>query len=76
MSPENIATITKMIETLPETSQAKLIEHLREYITILQDELEWDDLVSKTQNNLILAARKAKQEIGEGKSQPMDYEQL
>ena len=76
MSSENIATITKMIETLPETSQAKLIEHLREYITSLQDKLEWDDLVSKTQNNLILAAEKAKQEIGEGTSQPMDYEQL
>ncbi|MFN9175688.1 MAG: hypothetical protein ACK58N_14600 [Synechocystis sp.] len=76
MSSENIATVTKMLESLPETIQTQLIEHLREYITSLQDELEWDNLVSKTQNNLIQAAKQAKQEIAEGKSQPMNYEQL
>lgn len=76
MSSENIATITKMLESLPETTQTQLIEHLREYIASLQDELEWDNLVSKTQHNLIQAARKAKQEIAEEKSQPMDYDQL
>ncbi|AIE75613.1 MULTISPECIES: hypothetical protein [unclassified Synechocystis] len=76
MSSENIATVTKMIESLPEIAQTQLIEHLREYITSLQDELEWDNLVSKTQNNLIQAAKKAKQEIADGKSKPMDYEKL
>ena len=76
MSSENIATVTKMLESLPETAQTQLIEHLREYIVSLQNELEWDNLVSKTQNNLIKAAKQAKQEIAEGKSQPMDYEQL
>jgi hypothetical protein len=70
MSSENIATVTKMLESLPETSQTQLIEHLREYIADLQDELEWDGLVSKTQKNLIQAAKQAKREIGEGKSQP------
>lgn len=53
MSSENIATVTKMLESLPETAQVQLIEHLREYIASLQNELEWDNLVSKTQNNLI-----------------------
>ncbi|MBE9203991.1 hypothetical protein IQ218_11760 [Synechocystis salina LEGE 06099] len=76
MSSENIATVTKMLESLPETTQTQLIEHLREYIASLQDELERDNLVSKTQHNLVQAARKAKQEIAEGKSQLMDYEQL
>lgn len=71
MSSENIATVTKMLESLPETAQTQLIEHLREYIAILQNELEWDNLVSKTQNNLIKAAKQAKQEIAEGKSQPI-----
>jgi hypothetical protein len=68
---ENIVTITQMIESLPETAQTQLIEHLREYIAGLQNELEWDNLVSKTQNNLIKAAKQAKQEIAEGKSKPI-----
>ena len=76
MSSENIATVTKMLESLPETAQVQLIEHLREYIASLQNELEWDNLVSKTQNNLIKAAKQAKQEIAEGKSQPMNYQKL
>ena len=76
MSSENLATITQMIESLPEMTQNQIIEHLREYIANLQNELEWDNLVSKTQNNLIKAAKQAKQEIAEGKSQPMDYEKL
>ncbi len=32
MSSKNIATITQMIESLPETAQTQLIEHLREHI--------------------------------------------
>jgi hypothetical protein len=76
MSSENITTVTQMLESLPETSQTQLIEHLREYIAGLRDELQWDDLVSKSQKNLIKAAKQAKQEIAEGKSQPMDYQQL
>ena len=76
MLSENIATVTQMIESLPETAQTQLIEHLREYIASLQNELEWDNLVSKTQNNLIKAAKQAKQEIAQGKSQPMNYEKL
>ena len=71
MFSENIVTITQMIESLPETAQTQLIEHLREYIAGLQNELEWDNLVSKTQNNLIKAAKQAKQEIAEGKSKPI-----
>ena len=76
MSSENIATITQMIESLPETAQTQLIEHLREYIANLQNELEWDNLVNKTQTNLIKAAKQAKQEIVEGKAQPMNYGKL
>jgi hypothetical protein len=76
MSSENIATVTKMLESLPETAQVQLIEHLLEYIASLQNELEWDNLVSNTQNNLIKAAKQAKQEITEGKSQPMNYQKL
>lgn len=74
MSSENIATVTKIMESLPDSIQKQVVEHLREYIANLQEEKEWDNLVNKTQNKLIDFARKAKQEIAEGKSQLMDYE--
>ncbi|MBD2306602.1 hypothetical protein H6G17_13900 [Chroococcidiopsis sp. FACHB-1243] len=76
MFSEKIATIIQMIESLPETAQEKVIEHLREYIIELQDELEWDSLVEKTQLKLIAAARRSKQEITEGLAQSLDYDQL
>jgi hypothetical protein len=37
--------------------------------------LKWC-ICQKTQDSLIAAARKARQEIAEGKAEPLDYEQL
>ena len=54
MSSENITTVIKMMESLPEAAQAQLIDHLREYIENLRDELEWDNLFEKTQSQLML----------------------
>lgn len=65
-----------MMESLPEAAQAQLVEHLREYIENLRDELEWDSLVQKTQSKLIKAAQQARRELAAGKAQPMDYDQL
>jgi hypothetical protein len=76
MSSTAIATVTKMLESLPETAQAQVVEHLREYIEDLRDELEWDALFSKTQPQLVTAAKRAKQEIAEGRSKPLDENQL
>ena len=42
----------------------------------LQDELRWDIAFNNTQDQLIAAARRAKQEIAEGKSEPMDLDRL
>lgn len=71
-----IVTVTKMLESLPETVQQQVVEHLREYIADLQDEREWDSLFERTQSQLTAAARRAKQEIAQGRAQPMDYERL
>lgn len=48
MSSPAIATIVKMLESLPESAQEQVVEHLREYLADLQDELEWDALFKKT----------------------------
>ncbi|NJO40134.1 MAG: hypothetical protein HC769_05570 [Cyanobacteria bacterium CRU_2_1] len=76
MSSAAIATIVKMVESLPDELQEKVVEHIRDYIADLEDEKRWDTSFQRTQGNLVAAARKAKQEIAAGQSVPMDYEQL
>jgi hypothetical protein len=71
-----IATLIKMMETLPERSHGQVVEHLRDYIAEMQDEQQWDSAFQRTQKELIAAARRAKQEIAAGKSEPMDYSRL
>ena len=63
MSSTAIATVAKMLESLPETVQDQVVEHLRKYLADLQDELAWDDLFKRTQPQLVAAARRAKEEI-------------
>ncbi|MGI0489470.1 hypothetical protein ACN4EK_28990 [Pantanalinema rosaneae CENA516] len=76
MSSAAIATLVKMVESLPDELQEKVVEHIRDYIADLEDEKRWDTSFQRTQGNLVAAARKAKQEIAAGQSVPMDYEQL
>ncbi|WP_420629341.1 hypothetical protein [Candidatus Leptofilum sp.] len=76
MSSTAIATMKKMMESLPEAAQEQAVEQLRDFIAEMQEESEWDALFEKTQDQLIVAARKARAEIASGKSEPMDYEQL
>ena len=76
MSSPAIATVIKMMESLSEDKQNELVEHLREYIQDLQDELKWQDSFNKSQDKLIAAAKLAKQQIAEGKAKPMDYDKL
>ncbi len=71
-----IVTVEKMLESLPEEMQERVVEHLREYILDLQDELQWDALFKRTQGELVAAARRAREEIAAGKAEPMDFERL
>ncbi len=76
MSSAIITTIVKMVESLPDDLQERVSEHIREYIADLDDEAKWDSSFQRSHSNLVTAARKAKQEIAEGKSVPMDYDRL
>jgi hypothetical protein len=66
-------TIKKMLETLPKELQDHVGEHVREYIEDLRDEVRWNESFSRTQEKLIIAARK---EISEGKASLLDVEDL
>jgi translation initiation factor 2B subunit (eIF-2B alpha/beta/delta family) len=76
MSSTAISTVIRMMETLPVEIQNRIAEHLREYISDLQDETLWEESFQRTQKSLAAAARRAKQEIAEGQASPMDYDQL
>jgi hypothetical protein len=76
MSSDTITTIVKMVESLPDDLQERISEHIREYIADLEDESRWESSFKRSHTNLVAAARKAKQEIAEGKSVPMDYDLL
>jgi hypothetical protein len=76
MSSPAITTIVKMVESLPDDLQEKVAEHIRDYIAELEDEKRWDESFKRSHDSLVAAAYKAKQEIAEGRSIPMDYEQL
>ena len=76
MSSAAITTIVKMVESLPEDLQDRVSEHIREYIADLGDEAKWDSSFARSRTSLVAAARKAKQEVVDGKSVPMDYDRL
>jgi hypothetical protein len=76
MSSAAITTIVKMVESLPNDLQERVSEHIREYIADLEAEAKWESSFQKSHTNLVAAARKAKQEIAQGKSVPMDYDSL
>lgn len=76
MSSASIATVVKMMESLPEPAQEQAVEHLRQYLEEMQDELRWDALFKKTQPQLVAAAKRARQQIAAGQSKPMDYNEL
>ncbi|NEQ96779.1 MAG: hypothetical protein F6K30_08650 [Cyanothece sp. SIO2G6] len=76
MSTATLTTILKMVESLPEETQERLVEHIREFIADLEDETQWGESFQQTQDNLVAAARKAREDIAMGQATPMDYDQL
>ncbi len=76
MSSAAITTLVKMVESLSDQMQDKVIEHIRDYIADLEAEARWDESFRRTQATITAAVRQAKADIEAGQSRPMDYEQL
>ena len=70
------ATIIKMVESLPEDKQEKVVEHLREYIADLEDKIKWDILFKETQSEFSEIAKSVRKEISEGKTEDFNYKKL
>ena len=76
MSSAPITTVVKMMESLPIEVQNQIADHLRDYINDMQDEIQWSESFQKTQQKLVAAAQRAKQELAEGQAKALDYDQL
>ena len=70
------ATVTQMVESLPDRLRGQVVDHLREYVADLRDEFEWDETFRRTQPGLAAAARRAREQISRGLASPLDPDQL
>ena len=70
------ATVIKMIESLPESVQDRVVERLRDYIEDARDEMQWDESFARSQDKLAAAARKARAEISRGLAVPLNPDDL
>jgi gamma-glutamyl:cysteine ligase YbdK (ATP-grasp superfamily) len=76
MTSTAIATVIKMIESLPEAAQDQVVEHLRDYLEEMKDDSKWANAFKKTQPQLIATAHRAKREIAEGRAKPLNRRDL
>lgn len=76
MSSPAVNTVIKMIESLPENEQDRVVDHLREYILDLEDELQWDEQFRGTQDELVKAAKRAREQAAKGEAKPLDLNDL
>ena len=70
------ATVMKMMESLPEPIQERVLEHLQDYIEDMRDEMQWNESFARTQDKLAAAARKARAEIARGLAAPLNPDDL
>ena len=74
MSAETITTVVKMLEALPDSTQERVAEHLRDYLTELKDEWLWNETYASTQTQLVAMAKIAKKQIASGQSLPFHFD--
>jgi len=68
--------VNNVTETIPESMQNSVLDEIQAVITEKHDELEWNIQFQQSQENLIAAAKKVKDEIATGMAKPMDYKKL
>jgi hypothetical protein len=76
MTSTAIATVMKMIESLPEDTQDQVVEHLRDYLENLKDDKKMGQDLKKTQTQHVAAARQARKEVAEGLEKPPHHTDL
>ncbi|MHB8882685.1 MAG: hypothetical protein ACYC69_14400 [Thermodesulfovibrionales bacterium] len=70
MDTSAATTMIKMLESVPDSLQEVVVEHMRDYIEDVRDEAKWKELFSRTEDKLVAAARQARQEVSQGHWHP------
>jgi hypothetical protein len=70
------ATVIRMIESLPEPVQDRVLEHLQDYIEDMRDEMQWNESFARTQDRLAAAARMARAEVSQGLAVSLEPNEL
>ena len=71
-----IVTVVKMMERLPEATQKRVVEHLRDYLAEIDEDAEWDALFASTEPALVAEAQRVRAQLELGQDEPMDYDRL
>ncbi|MBI2369277.1 MAG: hypothetical protein HYV08_03400 [Deltaproteobacteria bacterium] len=69
-------TAIKMLESLSEEAQERVVEGLRDLVEEVRDEERWDLLFEERKAGLMTAARRVREEVAAGKAEGMDYDKL
>ncbi len=69
-------TMLMRLESVPDSLQEEVVEHMRDYIEDIRDEAKWKESFCRTQDKLVATARQARREIAGGKANPMDIDTL
>ena len=69
-------TAVKMLESLSEAEQERVVEEMRHLVQEARDVSLWDELFEKKKARLMAAASRARQDAAAGKAEDMDYEKL
>jgi predicted HD phosphohydrolase len=67
---------SKWLNLYPEPMQEKAVEKMREYLEELESEQRWDETFASTQDRLVSAARRAKEQIKAGQAKPLNLDEL
>lgn len=76
MSTARVETLTRLLESFPDSVQDRAIEHLREYLEEITDDLRWDESFARSSKKLADAAGLARQQFREGKTEFFDLDRL
>ena len=69
-------TLTKMIESLPEPLQKKLLDEITPLISEALDDAKWETQFQRENEKLIILAGQVKKQISAGQAIPMDFSKL
>lgn len=69
-------TLIRMVETLPEPVQERVLEEVRKLLADMKDEGEWDVRFSSTRPALAAMAGRVREEIARGATSAFDHDRL